>query len=149
MDDTRAPLDEGDYRAASDRMLATLEKAREGEAAKRLVPIGSPEFVRLARDVKVIVSSLLSWCELQEQMAIASPGAVARGEARDEAIEAVSPRASQLILADWREAVSRAARATPGSPDAASAHRDAERFRSEYHDMANRRRAAHARSDGR
>jgi hypothetical protein len=136
-------VDERDFRATSDRMLDTLAKLREVEEAKRHLPIGAPEFLRLAAESLALAGRVWSWSNLQDRLARAAPEAVSRGEVAETAIDAVESRASHLILADWREALTRLRAAAPGTDEAAIASADADRLRLEFQEMSARRRATH------
>jgi len=136
-------IDEGDFRATSDRMLDALAKLREIEEGKRRVPIGSPEFIRLADLALEVAGRVASWSAMQDRLARAAPAAVASGEVAPTAIEEVESRPSHLILADWREALTRLRGAAPGTEEATLASGDAERMRLEFQELSARRRAAY------
>lgn len=123
----------GELRATADQMLEILDELRAMEVDKRSSPIGSPEFIELARAALRHGRLAFRWTDLQLQLAEEAAARVARGEeAADVRISAVTPRRMDQILALWREAQIRLEIAQPGSPEAATAADEIERLRDEY-----------------
>lgn len=125
--------DRGDLRATADQMLQILDELRAMEISKRSAPIGSPEFIELARSALNHGRLAFRWTDLQLRLAEEAAARAARGEEPDDLrIDDVAPRPLDQILAHWREAQIRFEIAEPGSPDAAAAAADIERLREEY-----------------
>ena len=125
--------DRGDLRATADQMLEILDELRAIEVAKRSAPIGSAEFIELARSALNHGRLAFRWTDLQLRLAEEASARVARGEdPRDLRIEDVTPRPLDQVLALWREAQIRLDIAEPGSSEAAAAAAEIERLREEY-----------------
>jgi len=123
----------GELRATADQMLEILDELRAMEVNKRSTPIGSAEFVELARAASRHGRLAFRWTDLQLQPAEEAAARVARGEAApDIRISDVTPRPMDQILALWREAQIRLEIAQPGSPEASAAADEIERLRDEY-----------------
>lgn len=114
----------------ADQMLAIIAGLQEGEAAKRELILGTPEFLERAIEVEAIARLAFRWSQLQLQMAQV---ATARGPSPDGVpLSEVEPRPLDVILMQWREAQLRLEIAVPGSPEASKAADDVERLREEY-----------------
>jgi len=125
--------DRGDLRATADQMLEIIDELRAMEIKKRAAPIGSPEFVELARAALDHGRLAFRWTDLQLRLAEEAAAHVARGEApHDLRIDDVTPRPLDQILALWREAQIRLEIAEPGSHEASAAAAEIERLREEY-----------------
>jgi hypothetical protein len=132
--------DEHELRADSDRMFQMLRRLRETEEQKRLVGMGTPEFVELAAEVERLSRLIFRWSGIQMQSAHAMAAAVERGDIAGEPLEAVKPRPLDEVLAAWREAQVRFELARPGSEEARVAADEIERIREEFHAIeANKR----------
>ena len=123
---------DAEYRASSDRMLQVLERLREIEEVKRSVPVGTTEFIELAREAEDLGRTVFRWTQLQRQLAELSPQRVAAGQLSGLPLAALAARRIERVLAEWREAEFRFREADPGSPDAERAAADMERLREEY-----------------
>ena len=123
----------GEFRATTDQMLHIIDQFRATEAAKQHVPIGSDEFIRLAKQAEDLSRLAYRWAGMQLSMALDTRDRIARGQLDSETrlIEVV-PRPLDRVLADWREAQFRLEIASLGSPEAEAATRDIERLREEY-----------------
>ena len=131
-------------RATSDALLADLAALEELEREKRGLEPDDPELVVKARKVEAIARRLLGASVKQRELTAVVNDMASSGhpDTPRGAIDA-TPREIHQILADWRDAERRARDAADGSPDAATAHADIDRFREEYrvaHDSARRRR---------
>jgi hypothetical protein len=125
--------DRGDLRATADQMLEILDELRAMEIKKRSAPIGSPEFIELARSALNHGRLAFRWTDLQLRLAEEAAARVARGEEpKGVRIEDVASRPMDQILAQWREAQIRLEIAEPGSPAATAAASEIERLREEY-----------------
>ena len=125
--------DHGDLRATADQMLEILDELRAMEIAKRAAPIGSTEFIELARSALNHGRLAFRWTDLQLRLAEEAAARVARGEeASDVRIDDITPRPLEQILSQWREAQIRFEIAEPGSAEAAAAAVEIERLREEY-----------------
>lgn len=132
-------------RSTSDQMLENIEHLHAVESDKRVVPPGSREFKRLAREAERLANSLIAHAEAQSDLgaAVAEQDA-ARGTATPP-IDA-TPRDVATILAEWRDAERRAAAAEPASDDDDAARKDVLRLRDEY--QRAHRAASRARAEG-
>jgi hypothetical protein len=124
---------EQDLRAASDRVMRTLERLQELEAEKRGMDPGTPRFRKIAREVERLAASVFAHSHVQQELADTTV------TLREEAgvvlppINEVQPsREIQVILAEWRDAERRMIEAKAGSAEHARAEADAERLRAEY-----------------
>ena len=117
----------GEIRAAADHMLELMDDVRNAEEQKREVPLGSEAFVELAVRVAAQARVVSRWADLQQQLAQGIPHGI-----EDVSISDLRPRPLERVLALWREAQIRLELAPPGSPAAARAVEDIERFRNEY-----------------
>ena len=125
--------DRGDLRATADHMLEILDGLRAMEIKKRSAPIGSHEFIELARSALDHGRLAFRWTDLQLRLAEEAAARAARGEeTHDLRIDDVTPRPMDQILAHWREAQIRFEIAEPGSVEAGAAAADIERLREEY-----------------
>jgi hypothetical protein len=123
----------GELRATADQMLEILDELRAMEMSKRSSPIGSEEFIELARAALRHGRLAFRWTDLQLQLAEEAAARVARGEEAPEVrITDINPRRMDHTLALWREAQIRLEIAQPGSPEAAAAADEIERLRAEY-----------------
>ena len=121
----------GEFRAFTDQMLEYIDRLRSAEETKREVEVGSPEFVKAAKDAEELSRLAFRWAQLQLEMAlkVQGPGAEIAGDVR---LINVEPRPLDRVLANWREAQVRLEIANPGSPESEAAVRDIERLREEY-----------------
>jgi hypothetical protein len=108
-------------------MLELIDDVRSSEERKREVALGSAAFVELAVRVSARARVLSRWADLQMQLAQSIPSGT-----EEVAIADLRPRPLERVLALWREAQIRLELAPPGSPAAAQAVDDIERFRNEY-----------------
>jgi hypothetical protein len=129
----------GEFRALTDQMLDYIDQLRAAEETKREVEVGSPEFIRAAKDAEEIARLAFRWAQMQLEMALAVQGGSREIPADVRLIE-VKPRPLDRILAQWREAQVRLEIAAPGSPESEAAVRDIERLREEYQAGHARRR---------
>ena len=123
---------DAEYRASSDRLLQVLERLREIEEVKRSVPVGTSEFIELAREAEGLGRTVFRWVQLQRQLAELSPQRLAAGQLSGRPLEAIAARRIERVLAEWREAEFRFREADPASPEAERAAEDMERLREEY-----------------
>jgi hypothetical protein len=121
-----------DARAISDALMASLAVLASTEQTKRTVPTGSPDFLRLAEEADEAARMVLRWAQYELSLATTAAREVAAGEMTGIPVESIPPRPLNRILADWREAEFRHARATPDTPEADAAAADVERLRLEY-----------------
>jgi hypothetical protein len=123
----------GEARATADQMLELIDEMHAGESAKRMMILGSPEFVAKAIEVERIARLAFRWSQMQVQIAHRAAELRARGELTDSvALVDIEPRALDIVLANWREAQLRLEIAQPGSPEAQAAADEIERLREEY-----------------
>jgi hypothetical protein len=124
---------EQDLRAASDRVMRTLERLQELETEKRTIDPGTPRFRKLAREVERLAASVFAHSHVQQQLAEETATLREEGGITFPSIDQVAPsREIQVILAEWREAERRTLEATVGSTERAQAEADANRLRAEY-----------------
>jgi hypothetical protein len=120
----------GEFRAFTDQMLEFIDRLRAAEETKRAAEMGSPEFVKAAKDAEELSRMAFRWAQMQVQMALEVQG---QGETTsDVRLINVEPRPLDRVLAAWREAQMRLELASPGSPESEAAVRDIERLREEY-----------------
>ena len=123
----------GEFRATTDQLLEMLDDLRTMELEKRSLEVGSPAFVAAAVRAADQGRLVFRWTQLQLEMAHDTAARLGRGEqAPNVHLVEVIPRPIDRILANWREAQLRLEIARPGSPEAAAAVDDIERFREEY-----------------
>jgi hypothetical protein len=123
----------GEFRATTDQMLELIDELRNLESQKRRLPLGSPEFIAIARLTANHARLVFRWAQMQEQMAVESGDRVERGEMRPGIkLQRVTPRPLDVILANWREAQLRLEISRPGSTEAQAASDDMERLREEH-----------------
>lgn len=123
----------GEFRATTDQMLAIIDELRGAEVRKQQVPVGDPEFLRVAKQSEELSRLAYRWAGMQLAMALDTQDRIAKGQLTGETrLEDVEPRPLDRILAHWREAQFRLEIAALGSPEAEAATRDIERLREEY-----------------
>ena len=123
----------GEFRAATDQLLAIIDELHTLERRKQTTALGSPEFVELAIKAADQAKLVFRWCQMQLEMALEASARVMSGdETANVHLIKVVPRPIDRILANWREAQFRLEIARPGSPEAMSAADDIERLREEY-----------------
>jgi hypothetical protein len=123
----------GEFRATTDQFLQIVDELRALEMRKRSAGMGTPEFVDIASRTADQARLAFRWAQMQHQMAHETAAKVERGEQPPNVyLVEVTPRAIDVILANWREAQLRLEIARPGSPEAAVAVDDIEKFREEY-----------------
>jgi hypothetical protein len=130
---------EGTIRASGDQMMELLDQLRTIEATKHEQPLGSAEFVHLARQADELSRLVFRWAGLQLQMAEATPSAVMRGELPSLPLTQIEARPLDRILAQWREAQMRFELSAPGSPEAAKAADEVSRLRREFQEAQSRK----------
>jgi hypothetical protein len=124
---------EQDLRAASDRVMRTLERLQELETEKRGVDPGTPRFRRIAREVERLAASVFSNAHVQQELSEETVSLREEAGVALPPIDEVEPnRDIQVILAEWRDAERRMIEATAGSAERAQAEADAGRLRAEY-----------------
>jgi len=123
----------GEFRATTDQMLELIDELRALENRKRQLPMGSPEFIAVARDTANHARLVFRWAQMQEQMAVETGDRVERGELEPGVkLRTIEARPMDVILANWREAQLRLEISRPGSPEAQAAADDMERLREEH-----------------
>jgi hypothetical protein len=123
----------GEFRATTDTMLDIIDQLRAAEEHKQDVQVGSPEFLRAAKQAEELSRLAYRWAGMQLAMALSAPDRIARGQLDgDVRLSTVEPRPLDRILAQWREAQFRLEIAALGSPEAEAATREIERLRDEY-----------------
>lgn len=121
----------GEFRATTDQMMDLIDRLRSIEEDKRRAPLGSPEFVGLARDASDAARLVFRWAQMQYELALSTERMTPAGTDAIRLINVV-PRPIDRILANWREAQLRLEIAQPGSTEAEAATADIEKFREEY-----------------
>ena len=133
---------ESDLRVTSDRMLRTLEALASLENEKREMKPGTPEFVKLAKEIERLAAEVFAQTHNQKILGEKAASAENRGADFAPIDEITSMRDLQVILNEWRDAERRLQLASPGTAEHATAAGDIGRLREEYHNafMANGRR---------
>ncbi len=131
-------------RETSDTLLRDLDVLVTLEEEKRSLEPGDDRLVELAGRIEEIAQRILSGSVRQHQLTQTVNAQVEAGSAGapDASIDQ-TPRPIQAVLADWREAVRRAASAESGSAEAAEADALVSSLREEYrraHEAIQRRR---------
>jgi len=123
-----------ELRQTSDAFIARLERLHELETRKRELPVGQPEFVRLAREIEDLSRALLYVGSRQADLAEEVHADVKRGDAVvDQPIIEIPPRRdAPTVLSEWRDAERRLAAAHTGSSEEQEARTEIERLRAEY-----------------
>jgi hypothetical protein len=121
----------GEFRATTDTMIELIEGLRGIEEDKRRAPLGSPEFLGLARETADAARLVFRWAQMQYELALSNDRVTPAGGSPVRLIN-VTPRPIDRILANWREAQLRLEIAQPGSPEAEAATADIEKYREEY-----------------
>ena len=121
-------------RRASDTFMQRLDRLFELETRKRELQPGTPEFVRLAREVEDLSRALLATSGQQVDLAEEVHADIKAGDASvDIPIRETPPKRDAVgVLAEWRAAERRLAAASAGSRDESEARTDVERLRVEY-----------------
>ena len=125
---------ERELRDTSDSLMRALDELHALEARKRLEPVGSPQFVDLARKVEDLALEVLRRSEREESLAETTGERREAGGGVSQPIESISalPRELPVILGEWRDAERRLVAADAGSTDAAAAAADVRSLREEY-----------------
>jgi hypothetical protein len=124
---------EQDLRAASDRVMRTLERLQELETEKRGIDPGTPRFRKIAREVERLAASVFSHSHVQQELAEETVSLREETGVALPPIDEVEPsREIQVVLAEWRDAERRMIEATAGSAERTQAEADAGRLRAEY-----------------
>lgn len=120
-------------RNVSDALLNDLDRLTLLEQQKRIMRPEDPRTSELAAEVSEIASRVLSNTVVEERITRGAVEAAASQsvDALEHSIEE-TPRAMHAILEDWRASERRAAAATPGTSEHATAMLEAERLRQEY-----------------
>ena len=125
---------ERELRDTSDSLLRALDALHALEAQKRIEPVGSPQFVELARRVEDLALEVLRRSEREADLAETTDERRDAGGGVGRPIEAISaqPRDLGLILNEWRAAERRLVASDAASTDASAAASDVRRLREEY-----------------
>ncbi len=121
--------DEFELRTTSDAFLARVERLHRLEERKRTFTPGTPDMVRITREVEKLTAEVHQYARRQTELAEL---AGKRRASRMRPIVLVPPRDIDQILAEWREAERSVSAATPGTAEWESAIADVERLRNEY-----------------
>lgn len=121
-------------RRASDHLMHELDRLLELETRKRELPPGSPEFVRLAREIEDVSRQILHTSGQQVDLAEAVHADVKRGDVdANLPIRDTPPKRDAVaVLAEWRAAERRLAAAPIDSQEERDAQAEVERLRAEY-----------------
>jgi hypothetical protein len=121
----------GEFRANTDLMLEYIDQLRAAEERKRVVEVGSADFITAAEEASELSRLAYRWAQMELEMART---AQLKGDAMaaNVRLKDVEPRPLDRVLAHWREAQLRLEIAAPGSPEADAAVSDIERLRDEY-----------------
>ena len=133
---------ERELRDTSDSLMRALDQLHDLEAAKRDMPTGTPEFVKLAQQIEELAIEVLRRTERQADLAADTGERREAGGGVGRSIEETpaSTRELSVILAEWREAERGLAAADAKSPESAAAASTVRRLREEYR-MAHEARA--------
>jgi hypothetical protein len=146
--DPAAVSDERELRAASDRMVAMLDRLVGLEQTKRTEPMESELFLDSARQAEELARLAFRWAGVQRELAEDAHARAASGRT-PRTLEGVAARPLDRILAAWREAQIRLEVARPGSPEAAEAVDAIERLREEFRAVADQKHDAERRGERR
>lgn len=120
---------ESELRRTSDGFLARVEKLHELEELKRTLTPGTPEMLRVTREVEALSREVVEWAARQTELAEL---AAKRQPSNMLPISRVPPRDIPVILDEWRDAERRLGEQEPGTAGWQSARADVERLRDEY-----------------
>jgi hypothetical protein len=120
---------EFELRTTSDAFLARLSRLHELESIKRELVPGTPEMVRVTREVEALSAEVLDWARRQTEL---SELAAKRQPSKLRPIAIVPPRDIPTILGEWRDAERSLSAETPGTAAWESVRADVERLRGEY-----------------
>lgn len=123
-------------------MLRTLEALASLENEKREMKPGTPEFVKLAKEIERLAAEVFAQTHNQKILGDKAVSAENRGADLAPIDQITSMRDLQVILNEWRDAERRLQIASPGTAEHATAAGDIGRLREEYHNafMASGRR---------
>src|SRR3954471_6053528 len=124
---------ESDLRVASDRMLRTLETLASLENEKREMKPGSPQFVKLAKEIERLAAEVFAQTHTQKILGEKAEVAEKRGADLAPIDEITPARDLQVILNEWRDAERRLQIASQDTAEQATAAADIGRLRDEYH----------------
>jgi hypothetical protein len=124
---------ETDLRVASDRLLAILETLAALENEKRALEPGTPQFVKLAKEIERLAGEVFAQTHTQKILGEKAEVAEKRGADLAPIDDVVPMRDVSVILNEWRAAERRLQLAAPSTADHATAAADIARLREEYH----------------
>jgi hypothetical protein len=114
-------------------MLAILETLAALENEKRELKPGTPEFVKLAKEIERLAGEVFAQTHTQKILGEKAEVAEKRGADLAPIADVVPMRDLALILNEWRDAERRLQLAAPSTADHATAAADIGRLREEYH----------------
>jgi len=120
---------ESPLRSASASFLARLSRLEDLERTKRDLEPGSPEQLRVSREVEALAREVLEAAGVQSDLVEQAAATQLSGT---RPARADSAREIHVILGEWREAERILAGETPGSTGWETARADVERLRDEY-----------------
>ena len=120
---------ETELRRTSDGFLARVEHLHKLEDDKRGMTPGTPEMLRLTREIETLSRDVLDFASRQTDLAEL---AAKRQPTTLRPIAVIPPREIREILGEWRDAERALADREPGTAEWESARADVERLRDEY-----------------
>src|SRR5829696_2733662 len=117
---------ERELRRASDGFLARVERLNSLEDDKRGMTPGTPEMVRVTREIEKLSREVLDFASRETDLAEL---AAKRQPTTMRPIAVVPPREIHEILGEWREAERALADREPGTAEWESTRADVERLR--------------------
>jgi hypothetical protein len=125
---------EQDLRAASDRLLQTLDQLEELEIKKRSLEPNSAEFGQLSAEIERLAAAVFAHTHAQRTLGEKTEVIAKRTGADVQPIDETAPtRELSVILAEWRAAERRLGEFQPDSAEHGKAKAELERLRAEYH----------------
>jgi hypothetical protein len=119
-------------RSTSDALLQDLEVLITLEQEKRDLPVDDERMVALAARIDEIAVRVMEHARRERDLAGPLHEAAQAGLASSDPIEQAVPRATSVILADWRAAERQAQEADDGSPEQMEAEARIDLLRLEY-----------------
>ena len=134
---------EFELRTTSDGFLARVSRLHELEEHKRTLTPGTPEMLRVSREIEALSDEVVAWARRQTELA----ELVAKRQPTNlRPIAEVPPRDIATVLGDWRHAERALSSEEAGTAAWEAARADVGRLRDEYRRSLEQRMAKEKRT---